>query len=57
MLHDNILDFDVISYSENNTITHMLFESLNPYMKNLRQTNQIFISIHIFNKVVVIKEF
>ena len=45
MLRDNVIDFDVISYPENNTITHMLFESINPYMKKIRQTNNIFIAL------------
>ena len=42
MLRDDIIDYDVINYKENNTITHMLFESMNPYFLSLRTSNNIF---------------
>ena len=49
MLVDDVIDFDIINYKENNTITHLLFESINPFFKKLRSSNNVFIKLSAYD--------
>jgi hypothetical protein len=49
MIKDDVIDMDVINYKENNTIMHLLYETINCYLRKKRTINQNFRKLRIYD--------